>query len=104
MASTPGWKDTSAYLKNAFLLVISFFLCRVLLNIYAFYHMLRYAWLPLKHYIYILPPYRVGSCAFLSVLAGAHIILNLVWFVLLLRAASRKLQRGKKKKIIDSDF
>ncbi len=100
MATNPLLKDTTLYRINGLGLVLAFLVFRVVLNTAAVTHMLVWTWSVHWPLVYIKTPLFVTLALTLTSLAVGHTALNLIWFMQIVRAATRKLGRRRTTKTI----
>lgn len=95
VATNPALKDTPIYRYNGIALVCVFFVFRVILNACVVYHMIVKTWRVHVPLIYVKSLPFVVLALSLTTLAAGHMILNLIWFIKIVGAATRKLSRNK---------
>jgi TLC domain len=80
------------YKLNGIILVISFFVTRVLFNCYNLYHMVAFTWVSVAPTYWPIVSTTVQILVVvLSSLAFLHAFINFLWFYFIGRAACRKL-------------
>jgi len=98
LAVSKWWKESSWYRLNAMLLLQTFFVTRVVFNLYNVWHLLGFTWYHTGPAMWAWASNRVRFLAvLLSSLAIGHVIINLVWFRKIVIAARRKLGRPRTK-------
>ncbi len=93
LAASKSYHNGAVYKINAVLLLLTFFLARVVFNLCSLSHLFS-TWSELAHVYFFRLTLRLQLTAvLLSSLATAHVLLNLAWFVAVCNAVRRKFSR-----------